>query len=230
MLLGEQILKDSKTMNRYDLHCHTKYSECSFLSPKTLLKRAKKKKLNGIAICDHNTISGAITTKKLNQDPNFQVIIGEEVSTDKGHILGLYLKKPIKPGKFEDVIKEIKKQNGLVIIPHPISKVGLLRRAFKLDFQKLKGKIDAVETFNARFFFPFENKAGKKKALEHNFPQTGGSDGHFFWEVGRAYTLFEGDLRKALKKRKTQSKGSILLALPSRILSVIPKILAQFTT
>lgn len=211
-------------MNKYDLHCHTKYSNCSFLPPRILLKQAKKKGLNGVAVCDHNTIKGALETKKLNKDKNFEVIIGQETSTEKGHVLGLYLKKPIKPGKFEEVIKQIKAQKGLVIIPHPFSKVGFLRRAFKLDFNQLKNKIDAMETFNARFFFPFENKAGKQKAEQLNIAQTGGSDGHFCFEVGRAYTEFQGDLRTALKNKKTKSNGSILLAIPSRCLSVIPVI------
>ena len=210
-------------MKKYDLHTHTRYSDCSFLSPKTLLKKAKG--LDGIAVTDHNTIKGALEAKALNKNKNFEVIIGEEIKTDKGEVIGLYLKKEIKKGKFDDVIDQIKAQNGLIIIPHPFSCVGILRGAFKLKFEDIKDKIDAIETFNARFFFQFENIKAKIKAKELNLAQTGGSDTHFCFEIGRGYTEFEGDLRKAIKDKKTKTKGSILLGIPSRCLSLIPKII-----
>ena len=213
---------------RYDLHIHTKYSKCSLLPPKILLKKAKEKCLNGIAVTDHNTIKGALETKKLNKDKNFEVIVGEEIKTDKGDVIGLYLKKEIKPGKFEDVIKEIKKQGGLVVIPHPFTSIGILRRSIKLKFEDIKDKIDAIETFNARFFFKFENLKAKIKAKELNIAETGGSDAHFCFEVGRAYTEFGGSLRKALKNKVAVSKGSILLAFPARVLSIIPIVLNFF--
>src|SRR3990167_1868027 len=66
-------------MLKYDLHMHTCYSKCSNLRPEILLKTAKERGLNGIAVTDHNTIEGALRIKNLNKDKNFEVIIGEEI-------------------------------------------------------------------------------------------------------------------------------------------------------
>ena len=66
---------------KYDLHVHTKYSKCSNLKPSVILKRAKEKGLNGIAIADHNTIKGALEVKKLNKGNSFEVIVGEDTSS-----------------------------------------------------------------------------------------------------------------------------------------------------
>ena len=76
---------------KYDLHIHTHHSACSILKPKTILKIAKKVGLDGIAVADHNTIKGGQEVSKANKDKNFEVIPGIEVSTDRGHVLGLYV-------------------------------------------------------------------------------------------------------------------------------------------
>ena len=86
---------------KYDLHMHTHYSKCSNLKPEILLKIAKKRGLNGIAITDHNVVEGALKVKKLNKDKDFEVIVGEEISTDAGEVLAYYLNKEIKKGKFK---------------------------------------------------------------------------------------------------------------------------------
>ncbi len=207
-------------MKRYDLHGHSYYSKCSNLKPKIILKRAKKRGLNGLAVTDHNTIKGAVETKKLNKDPNFEVIIGEEVMTNKGEVLALYINEEIKPGKFEDVIKEIKQQGGISILAHPFSMVGLQR---KRASGNIYDKVDAIEGFNARSFFKFENYEAQIKAKEIDKPITAGSDYHFWFEVGRAYTMFEGDLKTAIKEHKTNIRGSNLFAIPARIITFFQK-------
>ena len=72
---------------RYDLHMHTYRSKCSNLRPDVILKLAKKKGLDGIAITDHHEIRGALEVKKLNKDKDFEVIVGEEISTNYGDVL-----------------------------------------------------------------------------------------------------------------------------------------------
>ena len=197
-------------MKRYDFHSHTYYSPCGSISPGLVLRLAKKRKLNGIAVTDHHTIKGALEVRKLNKDKNFEVIIGEEITTEYGDILGLYLKKEVKSRKLFNVIKEIKKQKGIIIVPHPFRIVPWLK--FKYPLGKLKGKIDAIETFNSRNLV-YSNNASKRTARKYNFPEVGSSDAHIPLDVGRGYTLFEGDLRKALKERKTTAKGSTLFGL-----------------
>lgn len=209
-------------MKKYDLHIHTIYSSCSRIKPAKLLEIAKKRGLNGIAITNHNTIKGGAEVKKLNKDKNFEVIIGAEIKTDKGEILGLYLKKEIKSRKAGEVIDEIHEQGGIAIAAHPFT-WGLLRKPCKFDKKELK-KIDGFETFNSRNTFRWENELAVQFAQKHKLAQTAGSDAHFGYEIGRAFTLFNGSLRDAIKKRKTVIMGRIAPVPVGRALSMFKKI------
>ncbi len=206
-------------MKRYDLHIHTKYSECSLNKPEKLLETAKKRGLDGIAITDHNTIKGALKVKKLNKDRNFEVIVGEEIKTEAGEILAYYLKKEIEPGRFKDVILEIKKQKAICAIAHPFAH---FRKKLKMDLAQIKANLDAVEVFNARALLKRENRKARKLAEKLNLAMIAGSDAHFCHEIGRAYTLFNGTLRNAIKKKKTTAKGR--KPWTGRILSGIVKL------
>ena len=194
-------------MLKYDLHVHTNYSKCSNLKPEILLKTAKKCNLNGIAVTDHHRIEGALKVKKLNKDKNFEVIVGEEIYTKQGDVLTYYIKKPIKSTDFFDIVDEVKKQNGLVVIPHPFRTS--IKSKFRLPLSEIKNKIDAVECFNARML-PGNNEKADRIADKLNIAKTGGSDAHFRFEVGTAYTIFEDNLRKALKNKETKVTGTIL--------------------
>ncbi|MFH0868007.1 MAG: PHP domain-containing protein [Candidatus Woesearchaeota archaeon] len=213
---------------KYDLHNHTHYSPCSNLKPEILLKTAKKRGLNGIAITDHNTIKGALKVKKLNNDGNFEVIVGEEVKTNYGDVIAYYLYKEIKSRELFSVIDEIKAQGALTAIPHPfrISIRPTLR--FRYPLEKLKGKIDAVECFNARMF-PGDNEKAQKTAKKLKIPGIGGSDAHFKFEICSAYTIFEGNLRKAIKQNKTRYEGKILYGPVGGLFSFLRnRILSKF--
>jgi len=209
-------------MKKYDLHIHTHHSSCSRIKPNKLLKIAKKRGLNGIAITNHNTIKGGEEVKKLNKDKNFEVIIGAEIKTDKGEILGLYLKNEIQSRKAEKVIDEIHKQGGIAIAAHPFT-WGLLRTQCKFGRKELK-KIDGFETFNARNMFRWENELAVEFAQKHDLAQTAGSDSHYYYEIGKAFTLFKGSLRDAIKKRNTIVMGRIAPLPFGRAFSMFNKI------
>lgn len=194
---------------KYDLHIHTHYSRCSNLKPLTILKLAKKHELDGIAIADHHEIKGALEAKRLNKDKNFEIIIGEEISTNYGDVLVYYLSKKIDSVDFFAVVKEARKQNALVAIAHPFRTTLLHDHKFKLPIDKIKKNIDAVEAFNARMMFPWNNAKADEIAEKLNIAKTAGSDAHFFFEVGNGYTIFDGGLRDALKKKKTGVDGTI---------------------
>ena len=74
------------------------------MKPEILLKTAKKRGLNGIAVTDHYTLEGALKVKKLNKDKDFDVIVGDEISTADGDVLAYYLHKPIKSTDFFPLI------------------------------------------------------------------------------------------------------------------------------
>jgi len=194
-------------MKKYDLHIHSYFSSCSFMKPAKILRIAKKRKLNGVAITDHNTIKGGLEAKRLNKDKNFEVIVGAEIKTKIGEIIGYYLKKEIKQRDPVKVIKEIHRQGGFAVIAHPFSH-GWIRKHLKVDLKELKG-LDGVEAHNARNMFAWENFYAVLAAEKCNLAKTGGSDAHFYHEIGRGYTLFSGSLKSAVKKRKTYAAGRI---------------------
>ena len=205
---------------RYDLHIHTHNSACSVLRPETILKIAKRVKLDGIAVVDHNTIKGGQEVKKANKDSDFEVIPSIEVSTDRGHVVGLYVNEEIKSRNFFDVSDAIKKQGGLVVIAHPFRWVPKLRS--KLKGVDVKKCLDGMECYNARTSY-FGNRSATKFAEKFNLAKTGGSDAHFSFEIGRCVTVFDGDLRKAIKNRKTNLEGSNVLGILGSTLSFVNK-------
>jgi len=229
-------------MKKYGLHLHTKYSKCSNCDPKKILEITKKQGFTGIAITDHNTISGALETKKLNKDKNFEVIIGEEVSTDIGHVLIYYVKKEIMPGKVEDVIDEAREQKAICVLAHPYnlitSKIGELLKIKNVrktlsedDVDKIK-LFDAIEGFNARCLFKKENILSQKLAEIYKKPMIAGSDAHFPNEICNAWVEFDDEytLRQAILKGNIKLKGKRKHTLINKMHSTIRTLLPDFQT
>ena len=209
-------------MPKYDLHMHTHYSKCSNLKPETLLRLAKKQNLDGIAITDHHEIKGALEVKKLNKDKDFEVIIGEEVSTNYGDVLVYYLNRKIDKIDFYEVADEARKQNALVTIAHPFRTTLIHDHKFQIPIEKVKKKIDAVECFNARTL-PGDNKKADNAADKLKIAKTSGSDSHFFFEIGTACTIFDGNLRNAIKRKETKVDGTIKFGAFGGALSYLRK-------
>ncbi|RLB88834.1 MAG: hypothetical protein DRH10_06965 [Deltaproteobacteria bacterium] len=185
---------------KFDLHIHSKYSYDSFLSPVRIIKVAKKKGLHGVAITDHNTIKGGIEALKINEDEDFQVIVGAEIRTEYGDIIGLFLEDEITTNKFEEVIEEIKSQGGLSVLAHPY-------RHYKFP-EEIIDKVDLVEVFNAR-----SRKADNERAYElakkFKKPQTAGSDAHLVFEIGRGITIVNSEVREELREGNTTIEGEV---------------------
>ena len=207
---------------KYDLHGHTHYSKCSNLKPETILKLANKKKFDGIAITDHHEIKGALEVKRLNNNKDFEVIIGEEISTNYGDVLVYYLSKKIDEIDFFEVIDEARKQNALITIPHPFRTTLINNHKFKLPLEDVKNKIDAIECFNARTL-PGDNKKADDAANKLKIAKTGGSDSHFFFEIGTGHTIFDEDLRTAIKRKQTKVEGTIMFGAFGGALSYLRK-------
>lgn len=105
---------------KFDLHIHSKYSYDSLLRPGTIIKVAKKKGLDGVAITDHNTIRGGVEVLKVNKDDDFVVIVGSKIKTECGDVIGLFLTDEIRSRVFADVVGEIRSQGGLTVLT-PVS-------------------------------------------------------------------------------------------------------------
>ncbi len=203
-------------MGYADLHIHTKYS-ClgifpflrfpypeSATEPEEALEEANKKNLDLICITDHNTIKGAIKAEKLEKD---KVIVGEEISTTQGEILGLFINEKIPEGMTApETIDMIHGQGGLAIAPHPYSaicsSVGDL--IFSLE-------LDGIETFNAYHRDGYSNRIAAMEGAGFKKAKVAGSDAHYHEMIGNAYTEFDGntkdDLFKAIERCKTTPRG-----------------------
>jgi hypothetical protein len=158
-----------------DFHIHSKYSYDSLLSPKSIVKRAKKVGLTCIAITDHGTIRGGVEGKKFALKYGVEVIVGAEIKTDCGDIIGLNLNNEIEVTDWQDVIRAIRSQGGIVVLPHPY------RDHYHVE--EIAQCVDFIEIWNARNNIEQNNLAEKLT----NFigkPAILGSDAHVYQELG----------------------------------------------
>ena len=208
----------SKRLIRADFHNHTHYSPDSILAPKQFVREARRRGLTTAAITDHNTIRGALAVREI---ADFPVIIGEEVKSADGEILGLFLSEDIpRDLPASETIARIKHQGGIVGVPHPFDS---LRSALREDvLLALIDQIDFIEALNARMVFSSHNGKARAFASEHGLPVTAGSDAHSSSEVARVHVEmppFEGpcDFIAALRRgRLTGRLSSPLVHLISR--------------
>ena len=165
-----------------DLHCHTIFSldTCSSLS--MILQFCRKKGIECLAVTDHNVIEGALRLKEMN---SVKVIVGEEVATTEGEIIGLFLKTRILPNQTpEETITAIREQGGLVYLPHPFAGLSRRKRWSLERLAEIVHKVDIVEVFNARNLREEYNAEARRFAYEHGLPAGAGSDAHTPWEIG----------------------------------------------
>jgi len=183
-----------------DLHVHTLYSKDSLSSLRGLIDAVRRRGLSGLAITDHNNIEGAL---RLRDVAPFSVIVGEEIRTREGEIIGLFLENLIpRDLSPEDTVAAIRQQGGLVYLPHPAD--GARRSPMRRDgVGRVIGSVDIIEVFNARVLLASYNRRARRLADEHGLPHGAGSDAHAPAEVGEAYVLMPecdmGDARAFLE-------------------------------
>lgn len=170
-------------MMHFDLHVHSKYSFDSLMGVKTIIKVANKKKLNGLAITDHNTIVGGKKACEKNRS-SLLIIIGSEVGTDVGDIIGLFLTDDIKYHDSLEVLDQIESQGGVSVFPHPF-------RGHRLTDDKtmeILRRVDCVEVLSSRVPVTIKEYHHLKSLGK---PLVAGSDAHFPFEIGLCQTLID---------------------------------------
>src|SRR5205823_12024289 len=127
----------SRDFIHVDLHMHTDHSPDCATSVDTLLDTATRAGLGAIAITDHNEVSGALEARE--RANGIKVIVAEEVKTaDQGEVIGLFLEDKIPRGlTLAETIAEIKRQGGLVYVPHPFDRLHSVP-----DYEHLMGALD----------------------------------------------------------------------------------------
>lgn len=173
---------------RAELHCHSQHSPCSQMSLEQLIEQCCKKEISIVALTDHNTTIGAFELQK--QAPDWlTVIIGEEVHSREGDVIGLFLTENIAPEQpIEETIKQIKSQGGLVLLPHPMDR--LRKSAVGPEVaERVKNSLDFISIFNSRCLFNADNKKAAGFAKANHIPSYVESDAHSTAEVGRALNV-----------------------------------------
>jgi glycosyltransferase involved in cell wall biosynthesis len=165
-----------------DLHMHTDHSPDCATSVDTLLDTAKRAGLGAIAVTDHNEVSGALEARE--RANGIKVIVAEEVKTaDQGEVIGLFIEEKIPRGlTLEKTIAEIRRQGGLVYVPHPFDRMHSVP-----DYEhllKVVEDIDAIEVFNPRVAFSAFNEEAARFAAKYRIVAGAGSDSHVAQGLG----------------------------------------------
>ncbi len=208
-----------KIYGKADFHIHSSIGD-AIPTPEEIVDYVEHHTdLNVIAITDHDQIKGGFIARDyaIKKKYKIEVIIGEEVSTLSGHLIGLFMKKRIKRyTNLIDTIKDIHGQGGICIIPHPLSwlTTSLGERAIRKVMESKDDDVyfDAIELMGPSIAGKItEKKARKLNENLWHLPKVAASDAHSLKGIGTCYTIFEGknseDLRKSIKKNKTSYNG-----------------------
>lgn len=192
-------------MYKIDLHTHSIVSQDGGIAYEQYRQIIESKQLDYIAVTDHNSIEAGV---KLRAELGDRIIIGEEILSSEGEIIGLFLSQRIAPGLTAlETIREIKQQGGLVYIPHPFEthRKGVSPQVF----QAIKNHVNIIELFNARAKFrgrenlamqqvesqPSLQQSPQQPPQQHignpspNLVGASSSDAHCKYGIGSAYTL-----------------------------------------
>jgi predicted metal-dependent phosphoesterase TrpH len=196
---GDRALRrqlSTRPLIEVDLHMHTDHSHDCATPVQVLLASAREQGLGAIAVTDHNEISGALEAQAQAQahaqtkaggfgpHPPLKVIVGEEVKTAaEGEVIGLFIQEKIPRGlSLKDTVAEIKRQGGIVYVPHPFDRMHSVP-----DYEhllKILDDVDAIEVFNPRVAINAFNEEAVRFAAKYRIPAGAGSDSHVAQGLG----------------------------------------------
>lgn len=203
-------------MSYFEFHCHTApYSKDAGASLENVIQRCITQQVSGIAITDHNEIAGALRLRSMAPS-GLTVIIGEEINTSAGEVIGLFIQEKIPAGLTpQATLEAIKRQGGITIVPHPFDR--LRKRVLATaELEKNLHLIDAIEVFNARNVFQSDNQKASQFVERYGKTPICASDAHFAGEYGK--TLMSGidftsatNFLQSLDRKNFQEKSSSLI-------------------
>jgi predicted metal-dependent phosphoesterase TrpH len=196
---------------KVDCHVHTSYSFDGFVSPARVAELMAERGMGAVCVTDHNSIEGALEMEAL--DPPFRVVVGEEIGTEDGELLGLFLRERIPEGRSVPwTIDAVKEQGGLIVVPHPFVRVVMTRLKASSLFANLD-RIDLIEVSNGRNGSLAAEAEALRLARSASKPIVAGSDGHLPGAMGSAYVIMP-PFEDAKSFLKSVTKGT--LAVESR--------------
>lgn len=198
-------------MGLTDLHLHTIYSDGTS-TVAAVLSMARTRNLNVVAITDHDTLKGVAEARALAPVIGVEVISGCEISTADGHLLALFIEKPIPAHRpLLDTLRLVREQGGLCIVPHPMAQgvsslmPGIIAKAIHTPL--LNDTLVGIEVYNASLLTPSTNRKARILCEQFGLSPVAGSDAHIATAVGSGITRFPGqniaDLKQALLLHQT---------------------------
>ena len=203
---------------RADMHLHTLYSDGTMEVQALLDHVEQQTDLDLVAITDHERIDGALRARELHAAGgyHFELVVGEEITTRRGHVLALFLDERIPPLRpLEETIARIHEQGGIAIAAHPLAPLtpslghrSLLRLHRDPD---PRHRLDAIEMLNPSI--AGRARRPHRAALNElmGLAAVGNSDAHVLEHVGTGWTWFPGasaeEYRAAIAGRTTQAEG-----------------------
>jgi predicted metal-dependent phosphoesterase TrpH len=171
-------------MFKVDLHTHSASSPDGGITIEQYARAIREHMVDAVAVTDHNRVDFAL---KLKEKLGEAVIVGEEIMTSAGEIIGLYLKEVVPAGLSpQETIKRIKDQGGIVYIPHPFETVRKGLHPAVLD--ELVDNVDIIEICNGRAFFQNKSAQAVVWARLNHRSGAASSDAHGFQGLGTTYT------------------------------------------
>lgn len=193
-----------------EFHCHTRFSDGA-ASPGHCLDQAARRGIRVLAITDHNTAAGALPFWENPLRSGVLLIPGEEISTDRGHVLAYFVRQTILPGRLDDVLAQVHEQNALAFMAHPyhipLGNRWRKKRTFHLEPSHLQ-RLTGIEVENGHNRGAANQLAWQLAEREHLRPLAG-SDAHWPFEIGNARTRLDLDDLTLPATRRALEQGTM---------------------
>jgi predicted metal-dependent phosphoesterase TrpH len=207
---------------KIDLHTHSIISYDGGITTAGYTKIFEKGILDCVAITDHNETRFA---RMLHEQFGEKIIVGEEISTTAGDLIGLFLTETISPNMtIAETVAAIHLQGGLVYIPHPFEtrRKGLQKEVL----EEIHEEIDIVEVYNGRALFRGKPVLAESFAKAYQFPEAASSDAHGYAGMGRTYSIVSQiptpkNVKKLLQTASLHKQHAPLLSLFSPLINKI---------
>lgn len=210
---------------RIELHCHTVASHDGHITFDGLVRVARRRGIDVVAITDHDTIEGAVEFRMFaeRRDVGPRIVVGEERTLEDGsHVIGLFLREAVRSSTLAEAVREIAEQGGICVLPHPFRRRdGVLREGavggdIATGPEEIAGLARAFEIFNPKCS-PEENRRARE-LLGTGLAVVGGSDAHYEADVGECVNVvaYETDVETSLRRALAQPGRVTVLGVPQR--------------
>ena len=193
--------------SKADLHLHSRLSDGADSVRAIVEHIASRTDLRIAALTDHDRIDGAIKARELGLRYGLEMIVGQEVSTNRGHLLALFVNELVPAGlSIPETVACVHEQGGMAILAHPFDRIcnSPMRHWPRPKLSEWAGfGLDGLEGINGCQLDPASNPRAEALGALLGLTMTGGSDAHHKEAIGVAYTSYPGrtpaDLRRALE-------------------------------